>query len=70
MTTKIFTITGMHCTSCAINIDGELEDILGVTSATNYQRSETKVTYDEKNVKPKDIINIIGKLNYTVEEKR
>lgn len=47
-----FTIDGMHCVSCALNIDGALEDIAGViSSTTNYAQSKTRVIYDETKVK-------------------
>ncbi len=36
----IFKIQGMHCTSCAMNIDGELEDTEGIKEAkTNYAKT-------------------------------
>lgn len=60
-------IIGMHCTSCAINIDGELEDTEGVQEATtNYAKSETLVIFDEEKLKEKSIIEIIKKVGYDV----
>ncbi len=54
MTKKKFKITGMHCTSCAMNIDGELEDTEGVKeSSTNYAKQETEVEFDEKKLDAK-----------------
>ena len=48
MIKKKFTIGGMHCTSCAMNIDGELEDTPGVKEAnTSYVKQRTEVLYDE-----------------------
>lgn len=39
-------ISGMHCSSCAMNIDNSLEDISGVISSkTNYAKGETEITY-------------------------
>ena len=56
----------MHCTSCAMNIDGELEDTNGVKSATtNYAKQFTEVEYDEGAVTDKDIAKIISTLGYT-----
>lgn len=61
-----FKIEGMHCTSCAINIDFDLEDLAGVKSVkTNYAKQETEVEYDEKKVKPDDIVRTIEKTGYT-----
>lgn len=58
-------ITGMHCTSCAMNIDSELED-LGVEEAnTNYAKAETKVEFDEDKIELSKVIETIKKLGYT-----
>ncbi len=60
-------IEGMHCTSCAMNIDGELED-LGVKEAkTNYAKSETEVTFDESKVSEENILISIEKLGYRAD---
>lgn len=57
-------ITGMHCTSCAFNIDGELEDTEGVKEAkTNYAKQQTEVTFDPDKIDPEKIISIIKKLD-------
>ena len=61
-------IVGMHCTSCAMNIDGELEDTEGVKSAsTSYARQETDVEYDEEKVNEKKIVEIIKIVGYTAK---
>lgn len=58
-------ISGMHCTSCAFNIDGELEDTPGVTEAqTNYAKQETVVSYDPEKVNLATIQEVIGNLGY------
>ncbi len=57
-------IIGMHCTSCAMNIDGELED-LGVKDVkTNYAKRETQVEFDEKKLQLEKIVESIEKLGY------
>ena len=69
MTKKIMlSITGMHCTSCAMNIDGELEDTDGVTeSSTNYAKAMTTVTFDESKVSEQVLIKSIETLGYTAQ---
>ena len=63
MTKITLKIDGMHCTSCAMNIDGELED-LGVKNVnTNYAKGETDVEYDEK-ITLQQIQEAILKLGY------
>lgn len=60
-------ITGMHCSSCSLNIDGELEDLEGVISAdTSYAKSLTKVTFDPSKVTPDKIKQVIEALDYTI----
>lgn len=68
--TKItFNIDGMHCTSCAMNIDGELEDTRGVLKAdTSYAKSKTTVTYDPSLITPAQLKSIISSLHYSVSE--
>ena len=57
-------IEGMHCTSCAMNIDFGLED-LGVKSAkTSYAKQETEIEFDEEKIKPQKIIEQIKKTGY------
>lgn len=64
ITKTILQIKGMHCTSCAMNIDGELED-LGINNVnTNYAKGETEVEYDES-INLAQIQETINKLGYT-----
>ena len=67
-TTLTLQIVGMHCTSCAMNIDFELEDLDGVQSAnTNYAKAVTKVTFDPKKITVDMLSNTIRKLKYDVK---
>lgn len=68
---KKFEISGMHCTSCAMNIDFDLEDLEGVTSAkTNYAKQESEVEFDEEETELKVIIEQIKKTGYTASPKQ
>ena len=62
-------IKGMHCASCAMNIDGDLEDLVdGVKSSnTSYAKGEVEIEFDEKNVKIEKIIKQITKTGYQAE---
>lgn len=65
MTKKKFIITGMHCTSCALMIDSDLEDMDGiVSSSTSYVRQETIIEFDEVKVTHEKILDIIKKNGY------
>lgn len=58
----------MHCTSCAMNIDGELEDTGKVKDVrTNYAKAQTEVTYDPKETSDEEIIEVIKKVGYKAE---
>jgi P-type Cu+ transporter len=69
MTKKIFKISGMHCSSCAMNIDGELEDTSGIKqSNTNFAKAVTEVEFEENKISDKEIIKIIKKVGYTASD--
>lgn len=64
-------IEGMHCTSCAMNIDGELEDAKGVLEAkTSYARQVTDVSFDSEKISIDQIISKIKRIDekYSAEE--
>jgi copper chaperone CopZ len=64
---KKLKIDGMHCTSCAMTIDFDLEDLEGVKSSkTNYARQETEVEYDEEKIKFSEILKQIKETGYGV----
>lgn len=59
-------IDGMHCASCSMNIDGELEDTEGVkNSNTNYAKHHTEVEFDEEKIDGSKIIEVIKSVGYT-----
>ena len=66
MRTQRFKIDGMHCSSCAMNIDGELEDTKGVKETkTSYAKMITEVVYDESLISDKKIIEIVKNIGYS-----
>ena len=49
MTEKKFKVTDMHCSSCAMSIDFDLEDLAGIKSAkTSYAKQESEIEFDEE----------------------
>ncbi|HZE87203.1 MAG TPA: heavy-metal-associated domain-containing protein [Methylomirabilota bacterium] len=61
-------IEGMHCTSCAMNIDGDLEDTGRVKSAkTNYAKAQTEVEFDAAVITQGEIVSIIKKTGYSAK---
>lgn len=65
MIKKIFRIDNMHCSSCAMDIDGELEDNGVKESKTNYARSITEVEFEPSDISERQIIEKIKALGYT-----
>lgn len=62
---KKFKISGMHCTSCSLSIDWELEETEGVKKvSTSYAKQQTEVTYDSNVITPRKIVAIIKKKGY------
>lgn len=60
-----FKISGMHCSSCAMDIDGTLEDTEGVReSRTSYAKAETEVKFDESKIKEIEIKKLISSTGY------
>lgn len=58
-------VEGMHCTSCAMNIDGALEDTDGVfKSETSYAKAEVKIDYDSKKITKIELKKIIADQGY------
>lgn len=65
MVKKKFQVEGMHCTSCALLIDEDLEEIKGVKqSKTSYAKQVTEVVYDESCVNEALIVTAIGQAGY------
>lgn len=61
-----FKIDGMHCSSCAMNIDFDLEDLEGVCSSkTSYARAESEIEFDEEKVKVEQLLESVKKTGYT-----
>jgi copper chaperone CopZ len=61
-------IEGMHCTSCAMNIDGALEETKGVITAnTSYAKSQVTIEYDPEHISIGDLEKVIKKEGYTVK---
>jgi len=63
----ILKLDGLHCTSCSLNIDGELEDMPGVISAnTSYAKSQSQIEFDPQQVNKQKIKQAVEKLGYQV----
>jgi len=62
---KKLKIAGMHCSSCAMNIDFDLEELAGVRAvSTSYARQECEVEFDEEKVTIKQVLDQVKKTGY------
>ncbi|MDQ3239076.1 MAG: cation transporter [bacterium] len=67
MAQSIIKISGMHCTSCSMVVDGDLEDLNGVSSSqTNFVDQISKVDYDQTQVSLDQIKAVIEQAGYKV----
>lgn len=63
---KKFKITDMHCSSCALTIDMDLEDLDGVRGVkTSYAKGESEIEFDPQKVSEQKILETIKKSGYT-----
>ncbi len=63
--TKKLKITGMHCSSCAMNIDFDLEDVEGVKKAqTSYAKQITEVEFEDGKVDTNTLLETVKKTGY------
>jgi len=62
---KRILIEDMHCTSCGMLIDGELEELEGVkSSTTNYAKAVCEVEFEEGVVSIEEIITKVKETGY------
>ena len=67
MAKKTYKIDGMHCTSCAMMIEGELEDA-GLSATCSYQKQEVVVDVPDRQDIDTTIIKVIEKAGYKVTQ--
>jgi len=56
----------MHCSSCAMTIDFDLEDIDGVKSSkTSYARQECSIEFEEGKITIDQLVETVKKTGYS-----
>lgn len=68
MTKKTYKVKGIHCSSCPLVIEGELEDI-GAKARCNYRSEVLEVEYDESKLDEQKIISAVKSAGYELEAK-
>ncbi|MGW5852210.1 heavy-metal-associated domain-containing protein [Streptomyces sp. NPDC055254] len=59
-----FAVTGMHCSSCGLLIDDEIEELPGVAASTTSLRTERTVVELDRPVPAEQIIEAITTAGY------
>ncbi len=69
MTKKVLKIEGMHCVSCTMLVDGDLEDLKGVRSSkTNFAKSQCEIEFEETEIDIKEIVKTVKGTGYKVSK--
>lgn len=66
MTKKLYKVKGMHCTSCPLVIESDLEDA-GITAKCNYARATLEVEYDDEKTTAETVVKTVQASGYTIE---
>jgi copper chaperone CopZ len=67
MAKHVFRVLDMHCSNCAMTIEGLEDDLPGVLSVrASYHKGAVEIEYDEKRLTEALIRDAIGRLGYTV----
>jgi copper chaperone CopZ len=68
MAKQVFRVLDMHCSNCAMTIEGLEDDLPGVKSVqASYHKGLVEVEYDEKRLNEAMIRDAIAGLGYTVK---
>jgi copper chaperone CopZ len=65
MIKKTYKVDGMHCTSCAMVIESDLEDA-GVKAKCSYAKQTLEVEFDEKKISEKNIAEVMKNAGYAL----
>lgn len=67
MTKKSYKVLGMHCSSCPLIIESDLEDA-GVKASCSYARQTLDVEYDESCVTKETVEKVVTTAGYALSE--
>ena len=66
MVKKIFRVTDMHCTNCAMRIEEIEDELSGVRQiSASYKKMQMAVEYDDSRVNEDQILEAVKKKGYT-----
>jgi copper chaperone CopZ len=65
MLKKTYRVDGMHCSNCAMNLEGIEDDLPGIKQiSASYQKGQMVVEFDEAKVSENQIIAAVEKRGY------
>jgi copper chaperone CopZ len=65
MVKKTYRVEGMHCSNCAMNIEGIEDDLPGVRQVcASYQKGQMVVEFDESRVSEAQILAAVERRGY------
>jgi copper chaperone CopZ len=65
MVKKTYRVEGMHCSNCAMNIEGIEDDLPGIKQiSASYQKGRMVVEFDEAKVSEEQILTAVEKHGY------
>lgn len=62
---KIYKVSGMHCSSCALTIEWDLEDA-GVKAKCSYAQALLEVEYEPQKTSEEEIKKVVEKSGYKI----
>jgi copper chaperone CopZ len=67
MTRATFNVPDMHCSSCAMTLEGLEDELEGITRiSASYHKQRLDVEFDEKRLSGAQIISAAAELGYTL----
>jgi copper chaperone CopZ len=65
MVKKTYRVEGMHCSNCAMNIEGIEDDLLGIKQiSASYQKGQMVVEFDEAKLSEAQLLSAVEKRGY------
>ena len=69
MVKNTYRVEGMHCSNCAMNIEGIEDDLPGIKQVSaSYQKGRMEVEFDETQVNEAQILAAVEKKGYHAEK--
>lgn len=66
MVKKSYKVQGMHCTSCAMLIESDLEDV-GIKACCSYAKQTLDIEFNENEANEEKVKTIVKTLGYELE---